>query len=430
MTTTDRPGTGPAPGTEPEPGSSAAPGGGRARWRAHVAVRVGGLPGAFWVLWCGTLVNRLGAMVNPFLSLYLAEVRGVPIATTGLILAAVGVGSVISQPLGGVITDRFGRRIALTGGMIANGTVLLALGHAESLPAIAACGFALGVTIDLFRPASQALVADAVPSADRTRAFGLLLWSVNLGFSAAMVMGGYLATRGFHLLFWVDAVACAVFGLLVWFAVPETHRPARDRPAGTYRTVLADKVMLAFAGVVVLYATVFQQAFATLPLAMSGSGLSSGAYGTVMGVNGIVVIAVQPLIGHRLAAFDKSRVLAFGFTVAACGNALVAIASGTVVYGVAVAVWSLGEVLVFAVTASIVADLAPAHLRGRYNGLLGMAWGTGFLIAPVVGTRLLVIGAPVLWLSCAALCVLAAVAQLALAPAVRGREGDPAKVVA
>ncbi|MFC8918080.1 MDR family MFS transporter [Streptomyces sp. NPDC057116] len=422
MSTTDRPDSGTAPGTAPTPGRE------RARWRTHVAVRVGGLPGAFWVLWCGTLVNRLGAMVNPFLSLYLTEVRGVPIATTGLILAGVGVGSVISQPLGGVITDRFGRRIALTGGMIANGAVLLSLGHAESLPAIAACGFALGVTIDLFRPASQALVADAVPAADRTRAFGLLLWSVNLGFSAAMVMGGYLATRGFHLLFWVDAVACAVFGLLVWFAVPETHRPAPGgRSDGTFRTVLADKVMVAFAGVVVLYATVFQQAFATLPLAMSGSGLSSGAYGAVMGVNGIVVIAVQPLIGHRLAAFDKSRVLAFGFTVAACGNALVALASGTVVYGVAVAVWSLGEVLVFAVTASIVADLAPAHLRGRYNGLLGMAWGTGFLVAPVVGTRLLVVGAPVLWLSCAALCVLAAAAQLALAPAVRRREGDSVK---
>ncbi|MFE3323280.1 MDR family MFS transporter [Streptomyces sp. NPDC059176] len=421
MTTTDRPGSGTTPGTAPAAGRRRG-----ARWRTHVAVRVGGLPGTFWVLWCGTLVNRLGAMVNPFLSLYLTEARGVPIATTGLILAGVGVGSVISQPVGGVITDRFGRRIALTGGMIANGAVLLSLGHAESLPAIAACAFALGVTIDLFRPASQALVADAVPAADRTRAFGLLLWSVNLGFSAAMVMGGYLATHGFHLLFWVDAVACAVFGLLVWFAVPETHRPAPGgRPDGTFRNALADKVMVAFAGVVVLYATVFQQAFATLPLAMSGSGLSSGAYGTVMGVNGIVVIAVQPLIGHRLAAFDKSRVLAFGFTVAACGNALVALASGTLVYGVAVAVWSLGEVLVFAVTASIVADLAPAHLRGRYNGFLGMAWGTGFLVAPVVGTRLLAVGAPVLWLSCAALCVLAAVAQLLLAPAIRRREVTP-----
>jgi MFS family permease len=391
------------------------------RLRTQVRVRVGGLPGAFWVLWTGTLVNRLGSMVNPFLSLYLTQVRDVPLHTVGLILAVVGIGSVISQPLGGFLTDRIGRRAALTGGMLANAASLLALGHAQTLPALTTAGLALGVTIDLFRPAAQALVADAVPAADRTRAFGLLLWSVNLGFSAAMILGGRLATRGFHLLFWADAGACAVFGLLVWFAVPETRPPAADRGTGSYRTVLADRVMVAFAGVVVLYAVVFQQAFATLPIAMARHGLSGDVYGLVMAVNGVVVILVQPLIGHRLAPFDKSRVLATGFLLAAAGNALVTAASAGPAYGLAVTVWSLGEVLVFAVTAAIVADLAPPSLRGRYNGLLGMAWGTGFLIAPLAGPRLLAVGAPALWLSCAALCCVAALAQLALAPAIRAR---------
>ncbi|MFJ6662888.1 MDR family MFS transporter [Streptomyces sp. NPDC091383] len=401
------------------------------RLRTLVTVRAGGLPGAFWVLWSGTLVNRLGAMVSPFLSLYLSQVRDVPLGTIGGILAIVGVGSVISQPLGGFLTDRFGRRVALTGGMLANAGSLLALGHAQSLPALTTAGFALGVTLDLFRPAAQALVADTVPAADRTRAFGLLLWSVNLGFSAAMVLGGHLATRGFSLLFWVDAAACAVFGLLVWCAVPETRPTAAERgTTGGYGTVLADRAMLAFAGVVVLYAVVFQQAFATLPLAMARHGLSGDVYGTVMAVNGVVLILVQPLIGHRLAPFDKSRVLATGFVLAAGGNTLVAAASAGPAFALAVAVWSLGEVLVFAVTAAIVADLSPPGLRGRYNGLLGMAWGTGFLIAPLAGTRLLAVGSTVLWLSCAALCVTAALSQLALGPAIRKRTAQLAQETA
>ncbi|UKY48336.1 MFS transporter [Streptomyces inhibens] len=121
------------------------------------------------------------------------------------------------------------------------------------------------------------------------------------------------------------------------------------------------------------------------------------------------------------ADFDKSRGLATGFTIAACGNAVAAAASATVLYGLAVAVSTLGEILVFAVTAAVVADLAPAHLRGRYNGLIGMAWGTGFLIAPIAGTRLLVIGSTTLWLSCAALSLVAALCQLPLAPALRRR---------
>ncbi|MGW5822466.1 AAA family ATPase, partial [Streptomyces noursei] len=38
--------------------------------------------------------------------------------------------------------------------------------------------------------------ADRVAAGDRTRAYGLLLWAVNLGFSVAMVLGGYLAAHG------------------------------------------------------------------------------------------------------------------------------------------------------------------------------------------------------------------------------------------
>ncbi|MGP8303885.1 hypothetical protein ACTPOK_39425 [Streptomyces inhibens] len=53
------------------------------RLGAYVRVRAGGLPDAFWVLWGGSLVNRLGSMVNPFLSLYLTGVRGVSTATPG-----------------------------------------------------------------------------------------------------------------------------------------------------------------------------------------------------------------------------------------------------------------------------------------------------------------------------------------------------------
>lgn len=83
--------------------------------------------------------------------------------------------------------------------------------------------------------------------------------------------------------------------------------------------------------------------------------------------------------------------------------------------------WTLGEILVFAMTASVVADLAPPHLRGRYNGLIGMAWGTGFLLAPVAGTRLLLVGPTTLWLTSACLCLVAAAGQLSLAPVLRRR---------
>jgi nitrate/nitrite transporter NarK len=63
---------------------------------------------AFWYLWAGSFVNRLGAAVGPFLALYLTGVRDVGTAEAGAVLTAFGVGSALSQPVGGVLADRVG----------------------------------------------------------------------------------------------------------------------------------------------------------------------------------------------------------------------------------------------------------------------------------------------------------------------------------
>ena len=142
----------------------------RTRLPGFVHTRVGGLPRAFWALWAGSFVNRLGTMVEPFLAFYLTGARGFSLAETGAVLALFGLGSVLSQTLGGVLADRVGRRATLTGGMLATAAAMLALGYATATPVVIAVVFVLGVTIDMYRPAAQALVADLVGPADRARA--------------------------------------------------------------------------------------------------------------------------------------------------------------------------------------------------------------------------------------------------------------------
>ncbi|MFD7656091.1 MDR family MFS transporter [Actinosynnema sp. NPDC059797] len=384
-------------------------------------VRLGGLPRPFWVVWAGTLANRLGTMVLPFLSLYLTSDRGLSVTEAGAVLALVGIGQVFSPLIGGVLADRVGRRATLTGGLLATGAAMVAVGYATDVVVLLGLALLLGLVLDLFRPAVQAIVADLVPPDDRPRAYGLLLWAINLGFSIAMVLGGSLAGAGYLPLFWVDAGTCALFALLVWRAVPETRGTRAGGDPGGLADVLRDRVMLGVVGLTVLVAFAFLQSLATLPLAMREDGLSPAAYGVVMAVNGIVVVVVQPLIGHRLGGFDRSRLLAAGMAVLGVGTGATALAATTPVYALCMVVWTLGEVLVHSVGAAVVADLAPAHLRGRYNGAYGTAWGLAAFLAPLGGTQLLVLGAPVLWTTCLVLCLAAAAGQLALGPAVRAR---------
>jgi MFS family permease len=386
--------------------------------------RVGGLPRAFWALWAGSFVNRLGTMVEPFLAFYLTGVRGLSLAATGAVLALFGLGSVVSQVVGGMLADHIGRRATLTGGMLSTAAAMLALGYVTATPVVVAVVFVLGVTIDLYRPASQALVADLVAPAERPRAYGLLFWAINLGFAVAMVLGGTLSRAGFSWLFWVDAATCAVFAVLVWRAVPETRVRRADREPGGFADVLRDRVAVASVLIVFGYAFVYLQAYSTLPLAMGHAGLPPQAYGLAMAVNGIGIVIIQPLTVSWLQRHDASRVLAAGMGVVGLGFGLTALAGSTLAFAAAVLVWTVGEVLFAAVSMAIVADLAPPHLRGRYGGLYGTAFSVAALLGPLGGSWLLGHGAWLPWVTCAALCAASGSGALAVAPAVRRRRRE------
>jgi MFS family permease len=402
-------------------------------WRIDAILRaqVGGLPRVFWVLWTGTLVNMLGTMLEPYLGLYLVTVRGFSLGETGAVIAVLGAGSVASQFAGGLLADRIGRRATLAGSTVATGFAILGLGYAKGLAAIAAAAVLVGLTREMYRPASTAVVADVVSPEDRPRAFGLLYWAINLGWTFALLAGGALAQHGFIYLFWVDALTCVGFGLLVWRAAPET-RPAHGAAAaaGRFVDVLRDRIVVAYAVVVTLYTAVALQGMTTLPLAMRRDGLGPEAFGLAIALNGVVVITVQPLLSAWLARHDHVSVLAAGFAIVGLGYGLTAAATELWAYAATVVVWTLGEVVAAAAILAVIADLAPPQLRGRYSGLHGIAWSSGLLLAPVLGTQLLSVGASVLWLTCLGLGLAAAVGVLLLGPPIRARRAALANATA
>ncbi|MCP9954769.1 MFS transporter [Actinomadura madurae] len=186
--------------------------------------------------------------------------------------------------------------------------------------------------------------------------------------------------------------------------------------------MLRDRVMVAYVLITLVYTFVLMQGMTTMPLAMKEAGLGPQDYGLAIAANGVLIIIVQPLVNAWLARRDHSLVMVAGFVLVALGYGLTALAASLAAYTATILVWTLGEITAASVLQAVVADLAPAGLRGRYSGLYGMAWSGGFLLAPLGGTQLLGAGgAPALWLTCAGLALGAAAAQLALAPALRRR---------
>jgi MFS family permease len=382
------------------------------------------LPRAFWALWVCQLVNRLGSFVQPFLVLYLTHDRHLSAGTAGAVAAAVGAGTVTAQLVGGFLADRIGRRLTMLICFFGTAAALILLGSARDMALIWVCAFLVGLLGDLFRPAVQATVADLLQPAERVRAYGLLFWAINLGFSVSTVSAGVLASIGYGLLFWLNAGTSVIAGAVIWAMVPES-RPVLDAttpPRPVLGVALRDTVFLLMILLQVGYATIYMQGYSTLPLAMSEDGLSSRTYGLVIALNGVVIVLVQPFLGRWMVKLDRPKLLATSMLVVGLGFGVGAVVHNWWGYALSVVVWTLGEIGFAAVIGAVFADLAPVDLRGRYMGLSGMAFGVGTVVGPLAGTNALEhLGPTVTWLGCAVLGVVIFIGQYALAPALHAR---------
>ena len=384
-----------------------------------------GFPRAYWFLWLGTLINRVGGLVVPFLAFYLTGERGFSFEEAGVVASLFGLGSLGAGPIGGVLADRFGRRITMVLGLALGALAMLHLGLARSLWHIQLAAFLLGGLGDLYRPAVWAAVSDLVPAKDRTRAFGLLYWAINLGFAAASLLAGALASGGFWILFAGDAITSLAMAVVVYLAVPETRPPrSRVREASAAADAMApfrDGVFLSFAGVSFLLAFLFLQHLTALPLDLRAHGFAASTYGALIAINGILIVLLQPFAVRVVQGRRRSRVLSLGAALVGIGFGLTAVARTWPLYALSIALWTLGEILLSPVTPTIVADLAPPELRGTYPGVQQMTWGAAFCLAPAMGSWVLArLGSTALWVGCLVVGLFAAVAHLLIAGA-RGR---------
>jgi MFS family permease len=365
-----------------------------------------GLPRAFWVLFAGTLVNRVGGFVLVFLAIYLTEVRGLTATQAGVVISAYGLGAIGGGPLGGALSDRIGRRPTLVASLIGGGASMLVLGFVTRPVAMTAAAIVTGLLYEMYRPVVSATVTDVVGSDDRPRAYSLLYWAVNLGASIAPVLGGLVAAYSYLALFAADAATTAMYGVILWAALPETRpvEPARDNTArGAVRAILKDYVFLAICLLTLAISIVFFQAFAGLPIDMRAHGITTSGFGALMALNGLLIVLLQPFAGELIRARSRPSVLAAASLLLGVGfgmNAWIGSAPG---YAASIAVWTLGEILFAPASMSLVADLAPPDLRGRYQGVFAMTFSGAFAAAPAVGGSVIAhAGARWLWIDCLA----------------------------
>jgi MFS family permease len=380
-----------------------------------------------WLLQIGGVINSFGnGIVLPFLVIYFHDVRGFSIGTAGLIVGVSSAALLSAGIVTGVVIDRVGPRVTLGCGLFlqAVGYGLLPLvrepWQAYVLLAIE------GIGASGFWPSQSTLISRLTPDTRRHAAFAQQRLTMNLGIGLGGIVGGLIAHVSspgtFTVLFVLDAFTFLAYIVVLWF-VHDPGVPAIEEQApASYRAVLRHKTFLGLWSINFLFVSAGYSLFALFPqFARDQSGISERQIGALFAINTAVIVLAQLPISHWIEGRRRMRALALmpvlwavcWLMVDGTGYWLEATAA-FVVFGVAMALFGVGECFHGPAHQALVADIAPEHLRGRYFAVHSLSWGLAGTVGPAVGGFILAAAPFALWPLAAAVCLVAAAGALAM----------------
>ncbi len=361
-------------------------------------------------------VNRSGAMVVPFLSVYLTESLGFTLKEAGLLLSTFGLGSMCGTFLGGWLTDKIGHFKVQLGSLIFGGAWFFVMLPLQRFELFAGGIFVLSLLTECLRPANASSVSSYARPENVTRAFSLNRMAINLGFSIGPALGGVMASVSYQWLFIADGFTCLGAGVLFYFyfrhrktnapATPIVHQTpvTAAAPRHPYRDWLFILFVLLCCG----YAVAFFQFFTTMPLYWRQIyQLSELEIGALLAFNGLVVFTLEMvivyLIGERHAAW---KMIVLGLVLLAMAFLALTLFQGFWVLVLSVFLMSLSEIMAMPFMSTLTVQRSGPANRGAYMGLYSLSYSAAHVLGPYLGTTTIAnYGFNALWWGLAAACL-------------------------
>jgi predicted MFS family arabinose efflux permease len=358
-------------------------------------------PRPFWAIVGGGAVASLGGgVLVPYWGLYLVTSLHASGAQAGALLALAGGMGLVGAPLGGMLTDRLGRRRTMIIGLALTSAWFVAYGSITSVTGLGLLTLA-GVCGDFWPAASNAAIVDLVEPELRAEAFGLQRQASMLTFALGPPLGSLLvATASLRWIFWVHAFTTLIFLVVVWLEVPET-RPAlgEGEPPPRLRQALRDRRLLLLTlgtGLAIMVYVQFDSVLGVFLHRDRGYGLAT--WGLVFGISPIMVGVFQYVVARWAGRRSPRSMLALGAVLEGLALFMLWPTSALPVLIAAVVVVTIGEMILQPIASTVAADLAPPHLRGSYEAVVGVAFAVSWAPGVLIGLWLVGAGRGVLML--------------------------------
>ena len=348
-----------------------------------------------WVLMLTVFVDMIGFLiVLPLLPFY-AEKLGADPFKVGALVSMFAVAQMASSPLWGRLSDRYGRRPMILGGLLISAGAYVLFESADSVWLLFLSRFVQGAgagTVGVV----QAYLSDSVPSRDRAKALGWLTAATSAGVMVGPAIGSLSAAYDLIGPGYMAAILCVLNFLFAWWWLPESapakppgHRSS-TRPGATRRAIanvlrhprsgagsliwiyaLGMMAFMAMNGVLALF----------LERRYSVTEATIGWFFVYVGAISLVMRSV--VLGPAVRRFGEVRILKAGALSMALGLAAIPMTRDFWSLGIAVLLIPVGTALLFPATTSLVSHSAEANQTGLILGVQQAFGGVARMLGPL-----------------------------------------------
>jgi MFS family permease len=364
--------------------------------------------GKLVVLMITAFIDMVGVlMIIPQLPFYVKRLGGEGFAVawlggyhvgvgqiTALLVSAFTVAQLVSAPLWGRFSDRFGRRPALMIALGASAAAYVIFGFATTLLMLFLSRLVQGAgggTVGVI----QAYVADATRPKDRAKSLGWLSAATNAGVALGPVLGSWTLGLGPAGPGLMAAALCVVNIIFAGFYLTESHdvkgRAGKARPRNS-RTAVARVVTHSAepaSRLIWIYAVgigAFQGVNSILALFLAArygvTALTIGYFFMYVGVISVVTRAL--VLGRLVDALGEAKLSRVGLVLMAAGLGLLPLTSHYWQLAIAVALMPLGAAFTFPCVTALLSRVISNEERGLYMGVQQTFGGLSRAIFPVI----------------------------------------------
>lgn len=365
------------------------------------------------------LVNRMGSLILPFLTLYTTQFLGWSKVDSGIASACFGIGSMFGALLGGYLVDRFGYWKVIILGQFGAATGFWSLQYFESFYPMCIALLCSSLIADVLRPGVMTGVTIISDENTKTRAISLMRMSFNLGLAIGPAFAGLIiALTSYKAIFILDGATCFLAGIFALVFIDKDRagsdvRTENDIVSNIIKSPYKDGPFMLFLFWTLLMLIAFFQVLFTIPLYFKEIlGIGETGVGIFFGISGFLIfISEMPIV---YLTEQKWRLM----PAMIVGSIMIGISFLTLmlpftawpVVIIFVTLLSYGEIINFPFITSLTVRRTNSRNVGKYMGILSMLFSLAIIISPIVGTNIIeAYSYSALWIFSFVLCVISAV---------------------